>query len=249
MPPIRSTATPLLCLQKQPKPSAPKVSGYIEHCSFEAMQEVTAEVSNSLSQDVQLLSDVFGRTKSRIEAQKLAQRILNELGDFETVLRTSPKTLAEVFDLQPLELQDLELLVAAALRSLKSAFITRPLHRSWHEVILYLRAKMGHSKTEQLRAIFVCSDGLITNEELLAVGTVDHVPVYPREVMRRVLETRSAGLVISHNHPTGDTMPSKTDITMTKVLSLAASAIGIQLIDHLIVGHGQVTSLRSLGKM
>jgi DNA repair protein RadC len=116
---------------------------------------------------------------------------------------------------------------------------------SWDQLIAYCRAAMGFSKREQFRVLFLDKKNRIIADEVLQEGTVDHTPVYPREVVARALDLGATALILVHNHPSGDTTPSKADIEMTNQIRQAASVLGIVLHDHIIVGRAAHTSFKA----
>ena len=118
---------------------------------------------------------------------------------------------------------------------------------SWSQLIAYCRVAMGFSKREQFRVLFLDKKNRIIADEVLQEGTVDHTPVYPREVVARALELGATALILVHNHPSGDTRPSKADIDMTSQIQRASSALGIVLHDHIIVGRAAHTSFKAQG--
>ena len=125
----------------------------------------------------------------------------------------------------------------------------RPVLRTWDQLIAYCRASMGFEKVEEFRVLYLDRKNRIISDELLATGTVDHVPVYPREVIKRALMLNASALILIHNHPSGDPTPSEADLDMTKAIQKGCEVLGLTLHDHVIVGAGTELSLRTLGKI
>lgn len=136
---------------------------------------------------------------------------------------------------------------AIALRMAREEVIDRPVLSSWRSVIDYVIMAMGHNDIEQFKILFLDRKDKLITEETHQHGTIDHTPVYPREVMRRALETGASALVLVHNHPSGDPSPSRSDIDMTRNLIAIAQPLGISIHDHLVVAQGQYASFRELG--
>jgi DNA repair protein RadC len=141
------------------------------------------------------------------------------------------------------------LLHDVACRALKGPLQRRPVLSSWSAVVAYLRIVLAGVPREQFRVLFLDKRNQLIADEVMGMGTVDHAPVYPREVVRRALELNSSAVIIAHNHPSGDPTPSAADTQMTREVVEAARALRIAVHDHIIVGAGDVASLKSLGLM
>jgi DNA repair protein RadC len=136
---------------------------------------------------------------------------------------------------------------AVALRAHKSAALKGPLLNSWQRIVDYCRAALAPETKEQFRLLFFDRKNHLLAEEVHQRGTIDHTPVYPREVVQRALEVGAGALVLVHNHPSGDVTPSKDDIEMTRAIAEACRPLGIAIHDHLIIGGDQVASFKALG--
>ena len=123
----------------------------------------------------------------------------------------------------------------------------RPVLGSWHALIDYCHTAMAHRQTEQFRVLYLDRKNVLIADEAQAQGTVDHVPVYPREVVKRALELNASALILVHNHPSGDPTPSRADISMTREIEQAAAALGIAIHDHIIIGRSTELSFRATG--
>jgi DNA repair protein RadC len=141
----------------------------------------------------------------------------------------------------------LKLVPEAARRLALEEATERPVIASWDKLIAYCRIAMGHEKVEQFRLLFLDKKNRLIADELQQHGTVDHTPVYPREVVKRALELGASALILVHNHPSGDPTPSKADIQMTREVQGAAEKLGIAVHDHVVIGRGGHNSFKSLG--
>jgi DNA repair protein RadC len=176
-----------------------------------------------------------------------ADALLARFGGIGRVLGASEADLARVIG--ALAAQQLGLLHALLLRALEYPLRQRPALTSTDAVRTYLRARLAASPREAFHVLFLDRRNQLLADERLGSGTIDHEPVYPREVVRRALELSASALVLAHNHPSGDPTPSPADVEMTKQVVAAARALKIVVHDHMIVGAAQVTSLRALGLM
>ena len=142
---------------------------------------------------------------------------------------------------------ELKIVEAAAHRLARSRVIRRHVISSWDSLLTYCRTAMAHRDIEQFRVLFLDAKNILIEDEEQARGTVNHVPVYPREVMKRALELIASALILVHNHPSGDPSPSHSDIAMTNEIARASRALAITLHDHLIIGKSAEFSFKSEG--
>ena len=197
--------------------------------------------------DYELLELVLFRSIPRRDTKPLARALLDEFGDFNRVLAAPPDRLARVDGVGSAVVTDLKLIEAAAQRMARSRILQKHVISSWDAVIDYCHTTMAHRETEQFRVLFLDRKNILIADEEQARGTVDHVPVYPREVAKRALELNASALILVHNHPSGDPTPSDADIAMTGQVKLACDALGLTLHDHLIIGKSRELSFRSEG--
>ncbi|MGY6548032.1 MAG: RadC family protein [Roseinatronobacter sp.] len=197
--------------------------------------------------DLATLGALFSRVMPRVAADQAAASLINRFHDLPAILMADRAALAACDGVPQTALHELELLGHLLRRIARRRLAGRPVLSSWQAVLEYCHAMMAGQPREELRVLFLNTRNVLIADEVLAVGTVDHVPVYPREVMRRALELNASALVLVHNHPSGDPTPSEADITMTGLLQAAAQALSITLHDHIIIGRGCETSLRSEG--
>ena len=195
--------------------------------------------------DYELLELVLFRAIPRQDVKPLARLLLETFGDFNRVVTAPVARLLAVKGVGEAVVQDLKILEAAAQRMARARVMQRPVLSSWDALLDYCHTAMAHRETEQFRILFLDRKNVLIADEEQARGTVDHVPVYPREVVKRALELNASALILVHNHPSGDPTPSDADISMTMQIRDAAEVLGIVLHDHLIIGKERELSFRS----
>ena len=189
--------------------------------------------------DHELLEMVLFLALPRRDTKPIARALLSRFGSFANAVS------APLADLRGVEgLGDAG---AAALRLVRAEVQDRPVLTSWDRLLEYLGAAMARERVEQFRVLFLDNKNRLIADEAQSRGTVNHTPVYPREVVKRALELHASALILAHNHPSGDPAPSSDDLAMTQEIKRAAAALGIVLHDHVIVGNGRFLSLRSQG--
>ena len=197
--------------------------------------------------DYEMLELVLFRAIPRQDVKPLAHALLEQFGDFNGVLSAPVARLGDVPGVGAAVIAELKIVEAAAHRLARSRVLKKHVISSWTQLLDYCRASMGHRETEQFRVLYLDRRNVLIGDEEQARGTVDHVPVYPREVVKRALELNASALILVHNHPSGDPTPSRSDIEMTEKIREAADALGITLHDHLIVGRSTELSFRAEG--
>lgn len=197
--------------------------------------------------DYELLELVLFRAIPRQDVKPLARLLLDTFGDFNRVVTAAPARLAMVKGVGEAVIQELKIVEASAQRMMRSRVMNQPVLSSWSALLDYCHTAMSHRETEQFRILYLDRKNVLIADEEQAKGTVDHVPVYPREVVKRALELNASALILVHNHPSGDPTPSDADITMTLQVQDACRALGITLHDHLIIGKSRELSFRSSG--
>ena len=197
-------------------------------------------------QDYELLELLLFTAIPRRDVKPLAKELLNEFKDLWSLLNAQPERLM-AFGLSSTVAASLLATGAVALRAHKRAAVKGPLLNSWQRIVDYCRAAMAHETKEQFRLLFLDRKNQFIAEEVQQRGTIDHTPVYPREVVQRALEVGAGAIVLVHNHPSGDTQPSREDIEMTRAIQEACRPLDITVHDHLIIGGGEVTSFKALG--
>ena len=197
--------------------------------------------------DYELLELVLFRAVPRRDMKPLARRLLETFGDFNRVLSAPKERLAEVQGVGSAVVQELKIVEAASHRLARARVMQTDVIASWDAILDYCHTTMAHRETEQFRILFLDRKNVLIADEEQARGTVNHVPVYPREVVKRALELNASALILVHNHPSGDPTPSDADISMTTQINDAAQALGLTLHDHLIIGRSKEFSFRSAG--
>ena len=197
--------------------------------------------------DYELLELLLFRSIPRQDVKPLARRLLDTFGDFNRVLTADAHRLRGVKGVGDAVITDLKVVEAATHRMARSRVLKTHVISSWDAVLDYCHTAMAHRETEQFRVLFLDRKNILIADEPQAKGTVDHVPVYPREVAKRALELNASALILVHNHPSGDPTPSDADIGMTQQIQQACEALGITLHDHLIIGKSRELSFRSEG--
>jgi DNA repair protein RadC len=196
--------------------------------------------------DYELLEMILFRVFPRGDTKPLAKKLLARFGSFAEVLSATPERLKEVEGIGGRAVEELKLIQAAAERLAKSHIQDKPALSSWAQVLDYLRIAQGFENREQFRILFLDKKNYLIADEVQGRGTVDHTPVYVREVVKRALELSASALILVHNHPSGDPTPSRADIDMTKQIADAARPLGVSIHDHVIVGREGHASLRAL---
>jgi DNA repair protein RadC len=197
--------------------------------------------------DYELLELLLFRTIPRQDVKPLVRRLLDTFGDLARVVAAPPARLLQVDGVGEAVVQDLKILEAMSQRMMRARVMQRPVLSSWDALLDYCHTAMAHRETEQFRVLYLDRKNVLIADEEQARGTVDHVPVYPREVVKRALELNASALILVHNHPSGDPTPSQSDIAMTSQIQEASAVLGLTLHDHLIIGKGRELSFRSAG--
>lgn len=197
--------------------------------------------------DYELLELVLFRAIPRQDVKPLANLLLETFGDFNAVISAPIAQLTKIKGVGDTVVCELKIVEATAQRLARARVLRKHVISSWDAVLDYCHTVMAHRETEQFRILFLDRKNVLIADEEQARGTIDHVPVYPREVVKRALEVNASALILVHNHPSGDPTPSGQDIEMTKQIEVAARALGISLHDHLIIGRSRELSFRSEG--
>ena len=197
--------------------------------------------------DYELLELILFRAAPRRDTKPMAKALIARFGTFAEAMNAPDELLREVPGIGEAAVGELKLVRAAALRLMRGEVLERPVLGSWQTVIDYCRATMGFENKEQFRILFLDKRNQIIADEVQQTGTVDHTPVYVREVVKRALELSATAIVLAHNHPSGDPTPSKADIEMTKQIVSAAKPLGVVVHDHIVVGEKGRASFRGLG--
>ena len=223
------------------KPNVPHYHGHRQR-----LRDRFAQSADAIP-DYELLELVLFRSIPRADVKGLAKALIARFGTFAEVLGASPALLSEVKGIGPAIVHDLKLMEAAGKRLALGAVKNRHVLGSWSSVLEYCRAAMAFAEREELRLLFLDKKNGLICDEVMQTGTVDHTPVYPREILRRALQLNASAIILVHNHPSGDPTPSRADIQMTSEIVAHAEPLGIVVHDHVIVGRKGHTSFRALG--
>ena len=197
--------------------------------------------------DYELLELVLFRASPRQDVKPLARLLLDTFGDFNRIVTAPAPRLLAVKGVGDTIVLELKILEAAAQRMMRARVMQRPILSSWDALLDYCHTAMSHRETETFRVLYLDRKNVLIGDEEQAKGTVDHVPVYPREVVKRALELNASALILVHNHPSGDPTPSSADLAMTAQIKDAAEVLGLVLHDHLIIGKSRELSFRAEG--
>lgn len=197
--------------------------------------------------DYELLELVLFNAIGRIDVKPLAKQLLAAFGDLNGVIAASEAQLLRVPGTTPQVYLQLRILQAVGHRMAKARVMRREVIGSWDALMSYCKTVMAYRDTEQFRILFLDTRNMLIADEEQAKGTVNHVPVYPREVAKRALELGATAIILVHNHPSGDPTPSRADIEMTEAIEAACAAIGVTVFDHIVIGKETDASFRSLG--
>ena len=219
------------------------------HGHRERLRTRLREAGANAIADYELLELVLFRAIPRRDVKPLAKALIARFGSFAEVIAARPERLAEIEGMSVASINEFKIIEASAQRFAKGAVKKRLPLGSWREVVDYCRTAMAFSEREEFRILFLDKRNGLIADEVQGAGTVDHTPVYPREVVRRALELSATALVLVHNHPSGDPTPSTADVKMTLDIIAVATSLGVTVHDHLIVGRDGHTSLKALRLM
>jgi DNA repair protein RadC len=240
-----SRATPALpLLPPEPAEAAPP-PGYLGHRA--RMREKLLKAGPDALLDHEMLEMVLFLALPRRDTKPIAKALLARCGSFANAIAAPVEELRRIEGLGDAGLAALKLVQGAALRLQAAEVLDKPLLNNWDRLLAYLNASLARERIEQFHVLYLDSKNRLIADEAQARGTVNHTPVYPREIVKRALELHATALILVHNHPSGDPTPSRADIEMTTAIKQAAAVLEIMLHDHLIVGNGRHLSLRREG--
>lgn len=216
------------------------------HGHRERLKTRFREAGPDTLQDYELLELVLFQCLPRRDTKPLAKELLSRFGSFSEVLAAPEERLKEIDGIGDAAAHQLKVVLAAARRYARDPIRQGQLLDSWSAVVEYCRAAMAFEPVEQFRILFLDKKNRLIGDEVQQSGTVDHTPVYPREVVKRALELSATAIILVHNHPSGDPTPSRADIDMTKSVVEIAKPLGIDVHDHIIVGKTGHASFRAL---
>ena len=197
--------------------------------------------------DHEMLEMLLFLALPRRDTKPIARELLTRFGGFGQAVTASPAELRTIEGLGAAGIAALKLAQAAASRLLRGEIAAKPLLKSWDALADYLRAVLGRERTEQFRVLFLDTRARLIADEIMGRGTINHAPVYPREIARRALELHATTVILAHNHPSGSTEASRDDIAMTREVRRALQPLGVNMHDHLIVTGDACVSMRQQG--
>jgi len=234
---------------KTPQPDAPTKpqSDLPDHAGHRArLRERFLKARGDLA-DYELIELLLFSAMPRRDVKPIAKALLKRFGSFAGVLNADNAELQKTDGIGEVAAVSLLAVRQAAVRLLQDDVMDQPVLGNWQSLMDYCRVSMGHNKTEQFRVLFLNRKNVLIADELQQEGTIDHTPVYPREVIKRALELSASALILVHNHPSGDPTPCPADIEMTRELQGAGEKLGISLHDHVVVSRSGNTSFKTLG--
>lgn len=210
------------------------------------LRERFINAGHSALPDYELLELLLFRLIPRTDTKPIAKALLARFGTLAEVLGAPIALLQEVKGIGPIAALDLKVIAAVTHRSLRSELAGRASLSTWQQLLDYCRAAMAFEAREQFRILFLDKKNILIADEVQQTGTVDHTPVYPREVVKRALELSATAIILVHNHPSGDPTPSRADIEMTKEIIEAGKRLGIAVHDHIVIGKKGYASMKGL---
>jgi DNA repair protein RadC len=235
---------PMPAKSRPPQDEAAETPHYLGH--RERLRDRFYNAGPEALSDYELLELALFAAIPRRDTKPLAKVLLKKFGSFAEVIHAPEARLREVKGVKDASVNQLKLIAAAADRIAKGEIRRSVALSSWNDVIDYCRSSMAFADKEQFRLLFLDKRNQLISDEVQQIGTIDHTPVYPREVIKRALELSATALILVHNHPSGDPTPSQADIQMTKAIIDIAAPLGIAVHDHIIVGRGGHASLKGM---
>jgi DNA repair protein RadC len=196
--------------------------------------------------DYELLELQLMTAIPRRDVKPLAKDLIKEFGSYAEVISASPERLSEISGIGDNVITTLKLAEASAQKFAQGMVMEKPVLSNWQSLINYCSTQMAYKNTEQFRVLFLDRQNRLIADEKMQEGTIDHTPVYPREIIKRALELGSTAIILAHNHPSGDPTPSREDIEMTKKIAEAGKQLGVMLHDHLIISKSGHSSFKMM---
>ncbi len=197
--------------------------------------------------DHEVIEYILALAIPRRDTKPLAKGLIDEFGGFSGLLTADSDSLQNYPGLGESSIAALKIVQVAALRLISEPMREQPILSSWQALLDYLRADMAHLINERVRVLHLNSKNRLIRDELVSDGSIDQAAIYTREVIKRALELGSAAIILVHNHPSGDSTPSRQDIAITRDICDAAGKLGITVHDHIVIGKDGHTSFRSKG--
>ncbi len=241
-PGLHEAALPLDEPPRSSKKSASKNAGHRQR-----LRERFLSGGGDAMPDYEVLELILFNAVPRKDTKGIAKALIDKFGDFEGVISAEPARLREVPDVKDAIVAQLKVIETAAQRLARSQVKDKTVLSSWSALMGYCKARMARLEREEFRILFLDRKNVLIADEAQGRGTVDHVPVYPREIMKRALELNASAIILAHNHPSGDPTPSRADIEMTKQIVSVAKPLGVTVHDHVIIAREMDASFKALG--
>jgi DNA repair protein RadC len=219
------------------------------HGHRERLRKRFLDAGSEAVSDYELIELILFRAIPQRDVKPIAKELIEKFGSFAEAIAAPPKRLREVKGIKDAAVAEFKIIHAAANRLARGQVRKRPVLSSWSSVLDYCRSAMAFSDKEAFRILFLDKRNQLITDELQQTGTIDHTPVYPREVVKRALELSATAIILVHNHPSGDPTPSRADIQMTQAIVDVAKSLGIAVHDHIIVGKEGHASFKGLKLM
>src|SRR4029079_3241809 len=216
------------------------------HGHRERLRKRFLDAGSEAVSDYELLELILFRAIPQRDVKPIAKDLIEKFGSFAEVIAAPPRRLGEIKGIKDAAIAEFKIIHAAASRLARGQVKKRTVLSSWSSVLDYCRAAMAFAYKESFRILFLDKRNQLIADELQQTGTIDHTPVYPREVVKRALELSATAIILVHNHPSGDPTPSRADIQMTQAIIEVAKPLGIAVHDHIIVGKEGHASLKGL---
>ncbi|MDB2414781.1 DNA repair protein RadC [Rickettsiales bacterium] len=217
------------------------------HGHRQRLKERLLESKKGTLPDYELLEIILFSASPRKDMKPLAKELINKFGSYANVIAAPIEDLKKINGVNISVIAMLKAIQESAERLIKEEVCSKPILQSWKALIDYSRATMGHIKKEQFRILYLDKKNKVILDELQEAGTVDQTPVYPREIVKQALNVEASSVIMVHNHPSGDTKPSRADIDVTKKVIAALKAINVTLHDHVIISRSSHYSFKSNG--
>jgi DNA repair protein RadC len=230
------------------RPTAPPANekpDYVGH--RERLRQRLLSAGSDALADYELLEFLLFAAKPRGDTKPLAKSLLKRFGSLAGVFGADAEALGSINGMGPASTAALIAVRAAAREMIRAEVKDRSVISSWQQLVDYCTSRIGFAEAEEFHLLFLDAKNALIADEQQQRGTVNHTPVYPREVVKRALELGASAVIMVHNHPSGDVTPSKADIDMTRAVRDAVKAVGIALHDHLVIGRGRHSSFKNLG--
>ena len=233
--------------QPSDDPESAYVKESVMHQHWKALCSQLLSVGEEAVSDTDLLTLLLSYFDSAINSRKLAMQLISRFETFGNVVSARYAQISAVAQIEPKVVDFLQLVRAAGTRLAREEISHRPVIDAWDKLLTYLRSTMAHQTVEQFRILFLDRGNALIADEVQHRGTIDHTPVYPREVVKRALEFDASAIIMVHNHPSNQPAPSKADIEMTRIVRDAVERLGIVLHDHIIISRRGHSSFRAMG--